>query len=422
MNIIKKISITNFWGSRNFSIDLHSNINFFIGVNGSGKTTLINIISACLNGDLVRLSQLPFARFKLDLVKPNEKTNSFIEITKSTSKKPPFSTIKCTVNENGNLLEETHDPDQIARHTAIGDLWFYRNDVMRFSSTLTEKIKKIANVSWLSIHRSNVQKNTVEERGYESTVDKKLNDLATEFVKYFSSLTGLGDDEMVKFQKTVFRSLIPNESERELFLAVQSLNLEEERKALIDIFRKFNIHDSEESIKTHFSALENVVRKLRTPKPGITPQELVAIVSAWRIQAVVQDWNKRVKTQRKIFEPRDTFISIANSLLQRKTLRVNNRNELAITTQSGKDLALTELSSGEKQLLIILGEALIQEKKPWIYIADEPELSLHVNWQSQLITCLRKINPSAQIVFATHSPDIVSIYGKNVFDMEKILP
>lgn len=108
-------------------------------------------------------------------------------------------------------------------------------------------------------------------------------------------------------------------------------------------------------------------------------------------------------------------------MLQRKSLKINEKNELIVKTSSNETLSIKQLSSGEKQLLIILGSALLQEKSPWIYIADEPELSLHIDWQEKLITNLRRINPKAQIVFATHSPDIVSVYGDRVFDMEKIL-
>jgi energy-coupling factor transporter ATP-binding protein EcfA2 len=108
-------------------------------------------------------------------------------------------------------------------------------------------------------------------------------------------------------------------------------------------------------------------------------------------------------------------------MVQRKYLEINEKNELVAITLSGKRLSLKELSSGEKQLLIILGAALLQEENPWIYIADEPELSLHIQWQEQLITNIRSINPKAQILFATHSPDIVSIYGERVLDMEELL-
>jgi len=105
-------------------------------------------------------------------------------------------------------------------------------------------------------------------------------------------------------------------------------------------------------------------------------------------------------------------------MMQRKKFTINDQNELQVITQSGKNLPIQKLSSGEKQLLIVLGEALMQEKKCWVYIADEPELSLHVRWQESLVGNLRSINPNAQILFATHSPDVVSHFDANIFDME----
>lgn len=72
-------------------------------------------------------------------------------------------------------------------------------------------------------------------------------------------------------------------------------------------------------------------------------------------------------------------------------------------------------------MLIILGEALLQQKIPSIYIADEPELSLHVEWQQSLITNLLRINPGGQIIFATHSPDIVSTYGFGVLHAHEVM-
>jgi predicted ATP-dependent endonuclease of OLD family len=82
---------------------------------------------------------------------------------------------------------------------------------------------------------------------------------------------------------------------------------------------------------------------------------------------------------------------------------------------------LKDLSSGEKQLIILFGEALLQEGAASVYLADEPELSLHVAWQEQLVSSLRELNASAQLIFATHSPDIVSVYGDRVIDMERVL-
>jgi predicted ATPase len=80
------------------------------------------------------------------------------------------------------------------------------------------------------------------------------------------------------------------------------------------------------------------------------------------------------------------------------------------------------LSSGEKQLLILLSEVLLQKQTPSIFITDEPELSLHVSWQEKLVSSLRSLNSQAQIIAATHSPDIVGVLSDRAIDMESIIP
>ena len=123
----------------------------------------------------------------------------------------------------------------------------------------------------------------------------------------------------------------------------------------------------------------------------------------------------------EINKPKLTFITEINSLFQRKEIFINEKNELLIKTQSGKIFTLSNLSSGEKQLLIILGESLLQENSNHIYIADEPELSLHVEWQEKLVSSLKNVNPNSQIIFATHSPDIVGQFSKSVIKVENAI-
>jgi predicted ATP-dependent endonuclease of OLD family len=50
-----------------------------------------------------------------------------------------------------------------------------------------------------------------------------------------------------------------------------------------------------------------------------------------------------------------------------------------------------------------------------------PELSLHVTWQEKLLKALRDINENAQLIVATHSPDIVADFSENVINMEKVI-
>ena len=65
------------------------------------------------------------------------------------------------------------------------------------------------------------------------------------------------------------------------------------------------------------------------------------------------------------------------------------------------------LSSGEKQILVILLTALVQENRPGVMLMDEPEISLHIEWQQRLITLVRTLNPNTQIILCTHSRAII---------------
>ena len=84
-------------------------------------------------------------------------------------------------------------------------------------------------------------------------------------------------------------------------------------------------------------------------------------------------------------------------------------------------LPLAKLSSSEKQLLILFIEALLQRQRPYIFLADEPELSLHIAWQRNIIAAIRSLNSNAQIVVATHSPEIAGKFKDCLLDMGEIL-
>jgi predicted ATPase len=108
-------------------------------------------------------------------------------------------------------------------------------------------------------------------------------------------------------------------------------------------------------------------------------------------------------------------------MLYKKSVGVNSSNQIAVMSDDRKNAPLRSLSSGEKQLLIFLSETLLQEQAPTLFLADEPELSLHVEWQEELVPSILRINPNAQVLFATHSPDIVNIYQGNVLRMEDMI-
>ena len=75
--------------------------------------------------------------------------------------------------------------------------------------------------------------------------------------------------------------------------------------------------------------------------------------------------------------------------------------------QDGDELLPYKLSSGEKQMLVILLTVLVQDKQPCVLLMDEPEVSLHVEWQQRIIEIIREMNPNAQLILTTHSPAMV---------------
>jgi predicted ATPase len=150
--------------------------------------------------------------------------------------------------------------------------------------------------------------------------------------------------------------------------------------------------------------------------------DAIVLLNLRRIGNVVDRWKKLQERLAYVFSPRDKWQTIANELFQRKQMKLTASNELQFESRTGKLLTTAMLSSGEKQLLILLTETLLQRGQPAVFIADEPELSLHVLWQEKLIGSLRALNPAAQIIVATHSPDIVGPLSDRAIDMETLIP
>lgn len=74
----------------------------------------------------------------------------------------------------------------------------------------------------------------------------------------------------------------------------------------------------------------------------------------------------------------------------------------------GEDqIPLTALSSGEKQLILILLRVVNTSDKPTVLLLDEPEISLHLHWQENLINIIKSINEQCQLIIVTHSPAIM---------------
>lgn len=115
------------------------------------------------------------------------------------------------------------------------------------------------------------------------------------------------------------------------------------------------------------------------------------------------------KTNNKlIFKIKGTSLYLTDN--QGNYLTDNDGNRF---TTEETHVQLEQLSSGEKQMLLILTMVFLQDEKPHILLLDEPEISLHISWQSKLIEIIRALNPNCQLILTTHSP---SIFAKGWMD------
>ena len=106
-------------------------------------------------------------------------------------------------------------------------------------------------------------------------------------------------------------------------------------------------------------------------------------------------------------KPKTLFQDMIDELFRETGKTIARDSNEIYFMQYGEKVTPYMLSSGEKQMLVILLTALVQDGRPGALFMDEPEISLHIEWQQRLITLIRTLNPNAQIILCTHSPAII---------------
>lgn len=140
--------------------------------------------------------------------------------------------------------------------------------------------------------------------------------------------------------------------------------------------------------------------------------------SDYRLEILLSDSFQVKKAQSRIKKLYDIIDQLFES--SGKTINREAKTEINFLKE-GKELSIDLLSSGEKQLLILLFTVFLMDDKKSVLLMDEPEISLHISWQNQLIDILRQLNPNCQLILTTHAPSIFGKgWGDKVIFMEDI--
>ena len=105
--------------------------------------------------------------------------------------------------------------------------------------------------------------------------------------------------------------------------------------------------------------------------------------------------------------PKKKFQDIIDDLFSETGKKILRKSNEIAFEQVGETLYPHQLSSGEKQILAILLTVLIQDNQHFTLFMDEPEVSLHIEWQQRLISLIRELNSNVQIILTTHSPAVI---------------
>lgn len=426
-NIIKRISIRKLWSNKDLQLNVKSDINFLIGVNGSGKTTVINLVAATLNVDLYTLMHIEFESIVIELTNSSSFTTIVtvdnLKYSNDSQPKIKFTIENSSEPPNVTVWDFEYIEDRYRYH---GHAWIrntYR--IPRFvPSTIQDTMSQIVKLRWLPVNRSGRDYGAYEEQTYRHSVEERIENQSRQLAELFSYLDSSEKEILSEFQRKIFISLIQTTpSHEKIYRQLSSINLKTEREALDDIFQQFRVqkHGYISSLSKSFSRLEELQQKVREKDSILSNEDYSIILQLQSFHSVVDEWNNYLKKKKELYQPKNNFVNIFNRMVTEKEMIINDRNRIEFKTDSGKILQAEQLSSGEKQLLILLSETLLQSESTWIYIADEPELSLHVDWQQKLVTNLRSLNAGVQIIFATHSPDIVGRYQKKVFKMQELI-
>jgi predicted ATP-binding protein involved in virulence len=120
-------------------------------------------------------------------------------------------------------------------------------------------------------------------------------------------------------------------------------------------------------------------------------------------------------------EQNSLLIKILNSFFKDTKKRLDEDTTVFnVLTPQGEKISCYDLSTGEKQLLLIFLTAFNSNKRPCIMLMDEPDLGIHIDWKKKLISSIRELNPNAQLILSTHSPSMIEGWFDNVKEMDEI--
>lgn len=411
---IQSVDIKGFWHTKGISASFDEKVNIIIGRNGTGKTTFMNILQSILSVDTEGLFENYFDVATIEL-KDGSKTRK-VTVERFEQENVPFPLVKYKIS-NRSFTLPLFGPEEVRPHSIS-----LRRRTSEDVQSIKEQLSELVAISSLSVYRlgSDIDPDSRERyaRKSFSAVDLRLQSLINRLTQYQLELSNRARLTAAELQRDVLVSLLYTSQDQSFPRIPKEFDEGQERQKLTAAYRQLGVSGSDvtKKIQEHTSAVARTVKHFNEgPKDqGIDIRAFDALRTT---QNVVRMSLAAEAKNEGIFKQANLFTDKLKEFVTDKKFEFVNG---ILNVKSPDGISISKLSSGEKQLLILFIETLLQREKPYIFLADEPELSLHIAWQRNIIRAIRELNPSAQVIVATHSPEIAGPHRSNILDIEDL--
>ena len=417
MFFIDSVEINGMWGYKNISVKFNPDINIFIGKNGTGKTTFLSIISSVLEVNISKLRTLNFDNVQIILADKEHHTKT-IKVRKESDcilYKISNQNFSIEFERRKNILSY----DMPERH-------YMRANIKR----ICDELDKIRILSTLSVSREEeLLEYNERHREIENPIEKKLRATELKLCNVYRKWDRDVQQIYEEFQRQMLLLMLydPKYDSIKNIDALSNFDTERLKNGLIEAYKRVNLSsaDIDSKIAKHVARINDSISAKKKLAPGVAWSADDALpLPLWaRSIKIVQLLNESEQKKDDVFYIYNIFKKEFYDFCKKEIVVKPYDNEILLNIDHLLDynVCLSQLSSGEKQLFILLVEAVMMNRRTVISITDEPELSLHIAWQRNLLSSIRKLNSNAQIIVATHSPEIAGGFPCSVIDMESIV-
>lgn len=430
---IKEFSVTNLFGIFNYIIPLNmeDRITIIHGQNGFGKTTLLKLIHAIFNSRYYELKSIPFQELKILF-----DDDSILKVNQSINKKDDEGNNEVIIS-----WKEVKQKKEEIFTLGLDDTNRDFNFRLSIIDDLIPDLERVAPKTWLYLptnERLSLSQVLDKFEGFLPEIeirldnspdwlDKLVNSLSVNFIESQRLLNLYNGVKSPRYISKINRfSLLPSVSTYANELAEKIENtLADYGKIAQSLDRSFpvrvmqqqklNILTDEElrqkldDIEKERNNLINIGLLDKDESANFRVEEQIDESTKKVLSLYIQDVEKKLNVFRDLSQRIEIFKRIINQRFSYKEINISKDKGFSFTS-NGKFLSPINLSSGEQHELVIIYKLLFKVEPNSLILIDEPELSLHVEWQVQFIKDLEEITKitNLDILMATHSPDLIN--------------